>query len=255
LKEHQESLEKEVATRVAEERAKSISLLQAERTASSAMSLRRPSGLDLAHLMSPSYSRSPTVLPTFSPDSHTPPRQNSSASFRAHVNGAVPHTPSIHSTDHDEYFANGMPTPTSPALTHRGVNDLISTSTVGAGPSVQLVERMSATVRRLESEKAASKDELTRLTAQRDEARQEVVSLMREVEAKRATDERVKALEEEQRAINQRYQTTLELLGEKSELVEELKADIVDVKQMYREPGGDDEIVMAASPAFAALLA
>jgi chromosome segregation ATPase len=94
---------------------------------------------------------------------------------------------------------------------------------------------MSATVRRLETEKAASKDELGRLTAQRDEARQEVVRLMREVEQKRANDERVKALEEEQRAINERYQTTLELLGEKSELVEELKADVADVKQMYRD--------------------
>jgi predicted RNase H-like nuclease (RuvC/YqgF family) len=115
------------------------------------------------------------------------------------------------------------------------VNDIISTSTVGTGPSVQLVERMSATVRRLETEKAASKDELGRLTAQRDEARQEVVRLMREVENNRANDEKVKVLEEEQRAINERYQTTLELLGEKSELVEELKADVADVKQMYRD--------------------
>jgi TATA element modulatory factor 1 TATA binding len=73
------------------------------------------------------------------------------------------------------------------------------------------------------------------LTAQRDEARQEVVSLMREVEMKRANDKRTNALEEEQRAINERYQTTLELLGEKSELVEELKADVADVKQMYRD--------------------
>ena len=111
----------------------------------------------------------------------------------------------------------------------------MSVSTVGAGPSVQLVERMSASVRRLESEKAASKDELARLTAQRDESRKEVVALMREVEQKRAGDEKIKVLEEKLRLVNERHQTTLEMLGEKSELVEELRADVADVKQMYRD--------------------
>jgi archaellum component FlaC len=94
---------------------------------------------------------------------------------------------------------------------------------------------MSANVRRLESEKAASKDELARLTTQRDEARQEVVSLMREAEKTRKIEERMNALEKEHADISQRHQTTLELLGEKSEQVEELKADILDVKQMYRQ--------------------
>ncbi|KAI5290864.1 hypothetical protein KEM54_000217 [Ascosphaera aggregata] len=117
----------------------------------------------------------------------------------------------------------------------RGVNDLISASTVGAGPSVQLVERMSATVRRLESERAASKDELARLTSQRDEARQEVVSLMREVEEKRKCDERIKELSATLEDLDQRYNTTLEMLGEKSEQVEELQADVVELKRIYRE--------------------
>jgi len=187
-------------------------------------------------LMSPTQSRRPSALSSPYPlDSYITTSQNSTASFRAHASGPLVQTPSIHSIEHDEMFGNGVATSTSPAQTHRGVNDLISTSTVGAGPSVQLVERMSATVRRLETEKAASKDELSRLTAQRDDARREVVRLMREVEEKRATEDRVKALEEEQHAINERYQTTLELLGEKSELVEELKADVADVKQMYRD--------------------
>ncbi|KAI5304697.1 hypothetical protein KEM56_006089 [Ascosphaera pollenicola] len=117
----------------------------------------------------------------------------------------------------------------------RGVNDLISASTVGAGPSVQLVERMSATVRRLESERAASKDELARLTTQRDEARQEVVALMREVEDKRKCDERIRELEATIQDLDQRYNTTLEMLGEKSEQVEELQADVVELKRIYRE--------------------
>lgn len=235
LSEQQELIEKEVSRRLNEERARWTPLLQTERLASPVTSVRKSSAIDLVHLMSPTHSRRPSTLPTFIPGSYTPPRQSSTASFRAHVNGVVPQTPSIHSTEHDDYFSNGLTTPILSAHTHRGVNDLISTSTVGAGPSVQLVERMSASVRRLESEKADAKDELARLTTQRDEARKEVVSLMREVEAKRANDERVAALEEEQRQIAERYQTTLELLGEKTEKVEELKADVADVKQMYRD--------------------
>ena len=236
LDEQRELMEKEISNRLAEERARWTLLPQAERTASPVTSIRKSSALDLGHFMSPTQSRRPSALPPPYPaDSYVPLRQNSTTSFRPHANGTIPQTPSIHSIDHDEIFGNGVPTPTSPAQAHRGVNDLISTSTVGAGPSVQLVERMSASVRRLETEKTASKDELGRLTAQRDDARQEVVRLMREVEEKRANDERLKVLEEEQRAINERYQTTLELLGEKSELVEELKADVEDVKQMYRD--------------------
>src|SRR5439155_12596198 len=105
----------------------------------------------------------------------------------------------------------------------------------GAGPSVQLVERMSAAIRRLESEKVSTKEEVGRLSAQRDEARAQIVTLLQEVESKRNLNSRVRELEEENHKINARYQTTLEMLGEKSELVEELKADVQDVKDMYRE--------------------
>lgn len=147
------------------------------------------------------------------------------------INSGAPETPSIHAEQHEDFF-DGVGIPVSPEHT---INDMISVSTAAAGPSVQLVERMSAAVRRLESEKAASKDELSRLSAQRDEAREQVVSLMREIEEKRALDERSRVLETEIAQLNVRYQTTLEMLGEKSEIVEELRADVADVKKIYRE--------------------
>jgi len=135
----------------------------------------------------------------------------------------------------DDFFAE---TPASPG-THRGsttgINDLLSHTTVPAGPSVQLVKRLSQTVRRLESERSTSKDELTRLNAQRDEARQEVVELMREVEAKRTGDERIASLEKEVQDLDARYQASLEMLGEKSETVEELRSDVSDLKRILRE--------------------
>lgn len=100
---------------------------------------------------------------------------------------------------------------------------------------MQLIERMSAAVRRLESEKVAAREELARISRQRDEARAEIVALMREAEGGRAAVKKVEVLEAEVAEMKGRYETTLELLGEKSELVEELRADVEDVKAMYRE--------------------
>ncbi|KEF55700.1 uncharacterized protein A1O9_08450 [Exophiala aquamarina CBS 119918] len=243
LQEQKLTAERELQRRLDEERAKWTASLHIQRTDSPGTSIRKNisngMGLDLHHLMSPmpyerGNSRRSSVMPF---DSNTPPRQQSTTSFRGLANGSVAETPSVvTSIDADDYFANIPPTPLSASHhSHRGLNELVSTSTVGAGPSVQLVERISANVRRLESEKAASKDELSRITGQRDEARQEVVNLMREVEEKRKIEERLQALERKHVEVTERHRTTLELLGEKSEQVEELKADIVDVKQMYRQ--------------------
>lgn len=118
---------------------------------------------------------------------------------------------------------------------HQVMQDMLSVSTVAAGPSVQLVERMSAAIRRLESEKVAAKEELGRISKQRDEARAEIVALMREVEGGKTALKRVTDLEAEVAQVNARYETTLEMLGEKSEMVEELRADVEDVKAMYRD--------------------
>lgn len=149
------------------------------------------------------------------------------------INGSVAESPPILTdTNQDDHFEDGARTPATP---DRTIYDMISGSTAGAGPSVQLVERMSAAVRRLESEKAASREELGRMCAQRDEARDQVVDLIREAEGKRAADQRAGALEKEVASVRERYLTTLEMLGEKSEAVEELKADVVDLKELYRE--------------------
>ncbi|SMR42833.1 unnamed protein product [Zymoseptoria tritici ST99CH_3D1] len=115
----------------------------------------------------------------------------------------------------------------------RTIADLMSTSTAGpgVGPSVQLVERMSALVRKLESEKASFRDELARLGAQRDAARAEVVDLMREMEGKKKVEEAEKAME----GLQGRYEASLEMLGEKEEEVAELRADVVELKRIYRE--------------------
>ncbi|RFU76774.1 m repeat [Trichoderma arundinaceum] len=124
---------------------------------------------------------------------------------------------------------------TAPSSPRNLAQDMISVSTVAAGPSVQLVERMSAAIRRLEADRVAAKEEMARVCSQRDEARGDMVALMKELEEAKAASARVSELEKEVAELDTRYQTTLELLGEKSELVDELRADVDDVKTMYRE--------------------
>ena len=194
---------------------------------------RRYHGLAMSGVpMEQPVSRRSSTHPLHSADIGSLSRQNSTTfTHPSPVNGTQPETPSITVHDQDDLF-DGVQTPISQENT---INDVISVSTGGAGPSVLLVERMSAAVRRLESEKAASKDELARILQQRDEAREQVVSYMREAEEKRKVDQRIKALEKDNQGIQERYLTTLEMLGEKSEKVEELKADVTDLKQMYRE--------------------
>ncbi|PBP27034.1 M protein repeat protein [Diplocarpon rosae] len=160
----------------------------------------------------------------------TPRRQESMLSLKERSDENDVESPSVH-TDRDSFFEQNI----SPSSPYQTINDIVSVSTAGAGPSVQLVERMSSAVRRLENEKVATKEDISRLAAQRDEARAEIVVLMREVEGKRAVDARVKELESEVEVLNERYQTTLEMLGEKSELVDELRSDVGDLKDMYRE--------------------
>ena len=193
-------------------------------------SARQGSELNLASLVRP-VSRRSSALPNRNSEAFSPTNGNTdSGPPTPLLNGpqTIHEAPSIHTNDQDEGFETGS----SP---RRTVNDMLSASTANAGPSVQLVERMSANVRRLESEKAASKDELVRLQAQRDEGRTEIVALMQEVEQKRAVDTRVAKLERDLGQVNERYQTTLELLGEKSERVGELEADVADLKKIYRE--------------------
>ncbi|KAB8339053.1 hypothetical protein FH972_021989 [Carpinus fangiana] len=248
----QSTWETRLQTRIEEERAKWQ--LQTPKTPGDAPSLltlgsprdsgyRRTSGLDLPGLGSrrhtsrgtsdlslPMFERpAPRRTPTFMSrtSAMSPNGVDSGRSTPGHDPYAIPETPSINTIDADDTEHGSSP--------HRTVNDMLSATTASAGPSVQLVERMSAAVRRLESEKAATKDELARLSGQRDEARKEVVNLMREVDEKRAIEAKVDKLEKSLVETNGRYTTTLEMLGEKSERVEELEADVADLKKIYRE--------------------
>lgn len=177
----------------------------------------------------PSSARRPSMQPRSSLFSI--PSATSGGTAPSILAGLEQVTSPTHPLDKDDVFDSTE----SPASPQNVLQDMVSVSTIAAGPSVQLVERMSAAIRRLESEKVAAKEELARITSQRDEARGEIVTLFKDVETGKSANQRVEALEKEVANINDRYLTTLEMLGEKSELVDELRADVQDVKAMYRD--------------------
>jgi chromosome segregation ATPase len=248
--------ESEVAQRVEEEKLKwRREMLASPRTESpttfsrkgSSVDVRKPgtsrlTSHDLAALhteMRPISRRSsamPHKIPSSREASPAISREESfSFDTQQQNNANIPAAPSIEvGLSEAEYFEDR-----NSASPQRTLADLVSsTSTAGpggAGPSVQLVERMSALVRKLESEKASFRDELMRLSRQRDAARSEVVELMREVEAKRSGEDKVEELEKGMEELKGRYDASLEILGEKEEEVEELQSDVAELKRIYRE--------------------
>ncbi|CAN6662708.1 hypothetical protein TRVA0_034S00958 [Trichomonascus vanleenenianus] len=103
------------------------------------------------------------------------------------------------------------------------------------GPSIHLVGKLNATVRRLESELVSVQEDLGRERKQKDEACAQIVELMKEMDESGNYKTRVQELEGQLEAMKEREQTTLEMLGEKSEQVEELRADVDDIKAMYKQ--------------------
>jgi TATA element modulatory factor len=83
----------------------------------------------------------------------------------------------------------------------------VSASTGTAGPSVNIIERMSSAVRRLESDLSATKEEMARVLRQRDEAREECVRLMGEVEEKRKFETALKDFQGRFDELDNRYAT------------------------------------------------
>ena len=70
---------------------------------------------------------------------------------------------------------------------------------------MNIIERMSVAVRRLETDLAATKEELGRCVRLRDEAREECVKLMGEVEVKRSLEQKVEELQAKFNDLDNRY--------------------------------------------------
>ncbi|KAI8979943.1 TATA element modulatory factor 1 TATA binding-domain-containing protein, partial [Pilobolus umbonatus] len=96
------------------------------------------------------------------------------------------------------------------------------------------IERLQATIRQLENQLSFYHTQLQSCNQSKDELSEEIIRMSQETEKLYKELKQRQGKEKEYEQLNERYQTLLELLGEKTEQVEELKADLGDVKDMYR---------------------
>ncbi|KAK9477132.1 TATA element modulatory factor 1 TATA binding-domain-containing protein [Lipomyces japonicus] len=114
-------------------------------------------------------------------------------------------------------------------------DDRVSDASTAIGGGASSSERMSTVIHRLSSELSSAKEELAILMRDRDQAREEIVELLRESKEYKTTKAECDELRAKVEELALREQTTLELLGEKTERVNELQDDVQDLKTMYRQ--------------------
>ncbi|KAJ9537484.1 hypothetical protein OSB04_030217 [Centaurea solstitialis] len=92
-----------------------------------------------------------------------------------------------------------------------------------------------AALRQKEGELASYMSRLASMESIRDSLAEELVKMTGECEKLRSEVSDVGGMKAELEALRKRHSAALELMGERDEELEELRADIVDLKEMYRE--------------------
>lgn len=108
-------------------------------------------------------------------------------------------------------------------------------STSGATKNIQIISKMSSNIRRLEMEILTLQEENEELVKEKEQAQQEIMALFdaqKDVsDLKARTEELAQELEKKRKTED----TLMVLVGEKSEQVEELRADVADLKDLMRQ--------------------
>ncbi|KAF9116319.1 hypothetical protein BGW39_002771 [Mortierella sp. 14UC] len=107
-----------------------------------------------------------------------------------------------------------------------------------AGQAVA-IERLNTMVRQLEGQVTFLAEQVRSANRNKDELSDELVKVTMELEALQGAAVKVPSLEQELTLLKDRHRAALEMLGEKTEEVQELRADIVDVKEAYRDQIND----------------
>ncbi|XP_017979157.1 PREDICTED: golgin candidate 5 [Theobroma cacao] len=90
-------------------------------------------------------------------------------------------------------------------------------------------------LRQKEGELASYMSRLTSMESIRDSLAEELVKMTEQCEKLKAEAATLPGIRAELEALRRRHSAALELMGERDEELEELRADIVDLKEMYRE--------------------
>ena len=110
----------------------------------------------------------------------------------------------------------------------------ISSSSIGNVSTLPL-EKLQSLLKQKEGEIVALQEQITSLQKTRDMLQDELVNLTSKNEELFAEVTELKEVKNQMKEVSDRYNTALELIGEKEEQVEELRADIVDMKMLYKE--------------------
>lgn len=92
-----------------------------------------------------------------------------------------------------------------------------------------------ASLRQKEGELASYMSRLASMESIRDSLAEELVKMTEQCEKLRGEASQLPGVRAELEALRRRHSAALELMGERDEELEELRADIVDLKEMYRE--------------------
>ncbi|KAJ3343375.1 hypothetical protein HDU93_008740 [Gonapodya sp. JEL0774] len=133
---------------------------------------------------------------------------------------------------HEGGGPNGHLTSLTPAIDVAG--SVFGSPVVGVNSHLA-VERLSIAVKSLESQVGSLQAQLKMAMKTRDELAEELVKGTTENERLREEVLKAALLRREFTDLSSRHDAALVLLGEKTETVEELKADIADMKVVFRE--------------------
>lgn len=101
--------------------------------------------------------------------------------------------------------------------------------------SAQMVSKLAAEIRRFEVEVSSLKGQCDRAQKEKTTANHEIVRLLEENERLKTLEQEKLGLAKEVDELHSKLETSLQILGEKSERTEELENDVEDLKEMMKQ--------------------
>ncbi|KAJ3121534.1 TATA element modulatory factor 1 [Physocladia obscura] len=98
-----------------------------------------------------------------------------------------------------------------------------------------VVERLYRSLKQLQGQVSSLQTQLQMVTRTRDELAEELVKVTSEVMEAKASASTIDSLNNQLNELNQRYMAALELLGEKTEQVEDLQMNISELRRIQKE--------------------
>ena len=106
--------------------------------------------------------------------------------------------------------------------------------TLSGGNNIQLINKMSSTIRRLEIELVTIREESAQLAEEKEQLQQELLTKIKLSNENDSLKEEIANLQLQLAEKDDQAQTMLELIGEKSERVAELEADVEDLRGLCK---------------------